>query len=164
MKNGIRQTNTHVYFWNGEFSNWHPWKFKYEGQNFENSEQAFMWMKAKFFGDEEIAKEILKTPNPRENKLLGRKVKNFDPKVWTKVSFDIMVEVNTEKWRVNPRQLIDTGTRTLVEASPVDLIWGVGLAPNDPAIENTRNWRGQNLLGLALMKVRNKFTQWDQSI
>lgn len=164
----MRITDTHVYFWGGEFSNWYDCQFKYKGLTFYNSEQAFMWEKAMFFNDIEIADLILKTPNPRENKKLGRKVKNFNADEWFIESFIIMVAVNFAKYSqgnksndiryVKSRRartaLLDTGDKTIVEASPYDKIWGVGLGVDDDRILIEANWDGMNLLGRALMEVR----------
>lgn len=155
----INVTPTHVYFWNGPYSNWHPKRFEYEGHIFENSEQAFMWKKAMFFGDTKIAEQVLNTPNPRENKALGRKVKNFDAYKWTQASYGIMVEVNMAKWAESSEDLLSTGDLILVEASPKDLIWGVGYAPFDKEVLDEKNWKGQNLLGKALMEVRTKLEE-----
>lgn len=156
---GIRETDRYVFFWNGEYSNWHPWPFKHKGHNFENSEQAFMWEKAMFFGDTVTAEKVLNTPNPAENKKLGRQVTPYDNDKWAEVRYDIMVEVNFSKWITNPDQLLDTGSKTIVEASPVDKIWGIGLMPDDPRAEDENNWDGQNLLGFALMEVRNDINE-----
>lgn len=156
---GERVTNTHVYFWSGIFSNWFECKFKYKGITFFNSEQAFMWEKAVYFGDMETAGLIIKTPNPKENKALGRKVKNFNTEQWLIVSFKVMVDVNYAKFTQNLRlktALLNTKAKTIVEASPVDKIWGVGLIWSNDNILNESNWQGMNLLGKALMEVRKK--------
>lgn len=155
MKQPERETDTHIYFWNSMFSNWYPIQFEYKGHQFHNSEQAFMWEKANFFNDEEIANEILQTPNPGRNKALGRKVKNFNGDKWMEVCLDIMIEVNMSKWAEMPQDIIDTGDKIIVEASPYDKIWGIGLKPQDDKVLDEKNWDGLNLLGLALMKVRD---------
>lgn len=152
-----RVTNTHVYFWGSYLSNWYECRFKYKNLNFYNTEQAFMWEKAVYFGDMKIAEEILRTPNPKENKALGRKVKNFNANEWTKVSFQIMVDVNNEKFTQNrllKSNLLETGNKILVEASPKDNIWGIGLIWSDDRVLDDFNWIGLNLLGKALMVVR----------
>jgi len=151
-----KTTDTHIYFWNSMFSNWFPAKFEYKGHDFANSEQAFMWEKALFFKDHKIADQVLNTPNPAQNKALGRRVKNFNDYKWSLASYDIMVEVNMAKWVMMKQDLLDTGNKILVEASPVDPIWGVGLGPKDPKVLDEKNWKGQNLLGKALMEVRDK--------
>jgi ribA/ribD-fused uncharacterized protein len=153
-----RITNTHIYFWNGELSNWYYCNFKYKGHLFSNSEQAFMWEKAMYFGDILTAEEILNEPNPRRNKQLGREVKNFDVMKWKEVSYQIMIDINIAKWTSNDKLkniLLKTEPKILVEASPYDKIWGVGLHWEDDKILNEKNWKGLNLLGKTLMEVRN---------
>lgn len=91
-----RVTDTHVFFWGGELSNWFECRYpyiRYKGITFFNSEQAFMWEKAIFFGDMEMAKRIVETPDPRENKALGRKVRGFDSERWLIAAYPIMVAV-----------------------------------------------------------------------
>lgn len=152
-----RITDTHVFFWGSEFSNWYSCKFEYEDNEFFNSEQAFMWKKALHFNDRNIAEEILKTANPKRAKELGREIKNFNADEWLKVSFDIMVEVNIAKYSSDPylRDILEsTGNKTIVEASPTDSLWGIGLHWSDDRVLDESKWQGMNLLGEALMKVR----------
>jgi len=153
----MKETDTHIYFLGSEFSNWYMCNFTYKDYTFHNSEQAFMWEKANTFKDKESAELILKTPKPNENKQLGRKVKNFDSFVWANVSYDIMRDVNFEKFSQNAdlkEFILSTGDKIIVEASPTDLIWGVGLDCDDPKILDEKNWKGKNLLGKVLMEVR----------
>ena len=162
MINDGNQTDTYVFFYGGVFSNWYPCRYnniKYKGITFFNSEQAFMWEKAIYFGDMETAAKIVKTPNPKENKALGRLVKGFDASKWAEVSFDIMVDVNYAKFSQNfGLRNILTGTedKILVEASPHDTIWGIGIGIDNYDCYDESKWKGQNLLGKALMKVREK--------
>ena len=153
-----RVTDTHVYFWGDPtFSNWGQARIVYKDKVFQNTEQAFMWEKAKFFGDEETAEEILKNDNPSMAKKLGRKVKNFDNERWMINSFTFMVAVNKAKFLQHEKMakiLLSTADKTIVEASPYDKIWGVGLHWNDDAILDEHKWQGLNLLGKALMEVR----------
>lgn len=151
-----RETNTHIYFWNSVFSNFYIIEFEYEGHIFSCTEQAFMWEKARYFGDEEIANEILCTTVPIEAKRLGRMVKNFDEKEWSDVCFQIMYDVNLEKWKKMSELLLSTGSKILVEASPFDKIWGVGLSEYNDLILDENNWKGLNLLGKVLMRVREE--------
>lgn len=158
----MKITDTHVYFWGGTFSNWCPATFSTDadvGIKFLNTEQAFMWYKADFFGDLEIRNKIEHETdgNPKEAKKLGRLIRGFDAEKWVKASFTVMVDVNRLKYMQNPKmakELLDTGNRILVEASPYDKIWGVALGEDDPLILDEKNWQGQNLLGKALMEVR----------
>ncbi len=154
-----RITDKYVFFWGSEFSNWHPCKFKYKDKNFSNTEQAFMWEKAMYFHDNEIADQIINTSNPRICKELGRKVRNFNAETWMIMSYSIMVSVNMAKYSQNPelkKILLSTGDKTIVEASPYDKIWGIGLYWNTDECLNESNWQGMNLLGKALMEVRSK--------
>gem|GEM_PF-2538663 len=143
-------------------SNWTPSNLKiyYDGELFTNSEQIFMYIKAKFFGDENKAGEIVRLgSNPAIAKKLGREVSGYDEEAWSTSRFDAMyaaVKAKFESDRVLTKQLMETDTKTLVEASPVDIIWGVGIHEKDDAILDESNWKGQNLLGKVLMKVRTE--------
>jgi ribA/ribD-fused uncharacterized protein len=152
-----RITDDYVFFWGSELSNWHPCNFKYKEHIFHNSEQAFMWEKAMYFNDQQSASMILACPSPNIAKKLGRKVKNFDQKEWLTAGYDVMVNVNYAKYDQNEglkSSLLSTGDKTIVEASPYDIIWGIGLHWEDDKVLDKKNWRGQNLLGKALMEVR----------
>jgi ribA/ribD-fused uncharacterized protein len=134
----------------------------HEGHKFFNSEQAFMWEKAKFFDDYEIAEQLLSESNPKYAKALGRKVKNFDDTMWAVASFPAMIVVNFAKWNSSPHLkelLISTHPKKLVEASPFDKIWGVGLAQDNDLILDEKNWKGMNLLGKVLMNVRREIME-----
>lgn len=155
-----RITNTHVFFWGSEFSNWYECKFTYLDNSFSNSEQAFMSRKAAYFEDWNIFDKILKEgDDPYIAKKLGRQIKNFNADLWMEVCFDEMVDVNLAKYSQNPelkKLLLSTGNKTLVEASPFDKIWGIGLHWNDDKCLDESKWKGTNLLGKALMEVRTK--------
>jgi hypothetical protein len=113
--------------------------------------------KAVLFGDEETRAEVLRAPNPGAAKALGRKVRGFDEAAWARQRFSTVVRANEAKFAQNPelgRYLRQTGDRILVEASPVDRIWGIGLAADDEKVSDPNSWRGLNLLGFALMRVR----------
>ena len=157
-----RITDDYVFFWGSVFSNWYPCIFIYENQRFNNSEQAFMWEKARFFKDEVSADAILRETNPRYAKALGRKVKGFKAEPWMVNGFTFMVAVNYAKFSQITdlkETLLSTGDRTLVEASPYDKIWGIGLSQDDDRCLNEIEWRGMNLLGQALMNVREKLNK-----
>lgn len=116
-----------------------------------------MWRKAVLFGDSETAERILTADHPREAKTLGRQVADFDQKSWESVCFDIVVTGNLAKFSQNAQlrdYLSSTGDQTLAEASPVDRVWGIGLAIDDERVRNPSQWRGLNLLGFAVMEVR----------
>jgi len=158
----MRETDTHVFFWGGVFSNWHPCIFIYCEERFNNSEQAFMWEKANFFGDEEIGTQILKESNPKYAKALGRKVNGFNVEQWMINGFTFMVAVNYAKFMQNQdlkEKLLDTGDKILVEASPHDKIWGIGMSENNPNCLDESKWQGMNLLGKALMEVRKQINE-----
>lgn len=161
MKN-CRETDTHIYFWGSEFSNWYPCLFMYQDQKFFNSEQAFMWEKALFFDDFEIAEQLLAETNPKYAKALGRKVKNFNDEMWALASYPAMIAVNYAKWSSShylKDTLLSTYPKKLVEASPFDKIWGVGLRQDDDRILDEKQWQGMNLLGKALMNVRKEIME-----
>lgn len=114
--------------------------------------------KAALFSDTEIREKILQATSPGAVKALGREIRNFDETVWVANRFTIVVRGNTAKFEQNPNLgefLRKTGSRVLVEASPVDRIWGIGLAQNDEKANNPNLWEGLNLLGFALMQVRD---------
>jgi ribA/ribD-fused uncharacterized protein len=161
-----RVTDKYVFFWGSEFSNWYDCSrypyIKYKSITFFNSEQAFMWEKAVFFHDMEIAKKIVETPDPRENKALGRKIRGFDSERWMIASYPIMVAVNYAKYSQNVRLkalLLETEDKILVEASPYDKIWGIGLSWQDDDCLDETKWKGMNLLGKALMEVRKQLQE-----
>ena len=143
------------------FSNWHPCRFSYHGVDFSTVEQFIMFSKAKLFGDENSASAILATRFPKDQKALGRKVKGFDLSRWEQKRESIVYVGCREKFAQNPglrSLLLATAPTELVEASPYDLIWGVGLGERDPRITDKSQWRGMNLLGTTLMKVRDTLT------
>ena len=139
-------------------SQWYPCQFEVDGVTYTSAEQYMMAEKAKLFGDEEIRNEILSTDDPRKCKALGRKVKNFDKTVWDKEKRSIVGRGNTRKFLQNSALrdfLLSTDDKVLVEASPRDRIWGIGLGKNNPDALEPSKWRGENLLGFALMSVRD---------
>jgi ribA/ribD-fused uncharacterized protein len=163
----MRETPTHIYFWSGYLSNWDkmnpnfPIILKHNvyidddiTRVFWNSEQLFMWYKAKYFKDNDIARDILlKGENPKIAKELGREIKNFSNEEWDKVKEDFMFLAVKEKFLADGlmrRKLMNTQPKILVEGSPTDSVWGVGLHYSDDKILDESNWQGQNLLGKAL--------------
>ena len=151
-----------IYFWKPEheyglFSNWYTSYISAYNIKFVNAEQLFMWKKQQLFDPQnhELEQRILNTNSPDQIKKLGRKVNNFDQELWDEKKYQIMVEVLMEKFSQNSDlkyKLIDTGDLMLVEASPYDKIWGIGLNEFDA---KTKTWQGENLLGKALMEVRD---------
>jgi ribA/ribD-fused uncharacterized protein len=115
--------------------------------------------KARLFGDEEICGLIKESKDPREMKALGKKVRNFDQTVWDKIKYSIVLNGNYYKFSQNGKirdYLLSTGNKILAEASPIDAIWGIGLGKKNEKAYNPGTWRGENLLGFALMEVRDE--------
>ena len=113
--------------------------------------------KARLFGDDDAAGRALRAPHPGAAKQVGREVRNFDQGVWEERRFGSVVAGNRAKFQQHAGLrgfLVGTGTRVLVEASPVDRVWGIGLAADDPRAATPGEWLGLNLLGFALMQVR----------
>lgn len=151
--------NKYIFFYGGVFSQWYSCKFTVDGITYNCAEQFMMASKAKTFGDKYNYNRILSSYNPKVQKRAGRAVRNYDEKIWDKCRYDIVVQGNMAKFSQNDtlRQiLLNTGDKILVEASPVDTIWGIGLGLNNPDIYDETKWKGKNLLGKALMEVREK--------
>ena len=148
----------YTFFWNGPFSQWDASPFMdLTGLMYNCCEQAMMAHKAMTFKDEESFKKIMGTTSPREQKALGRKVKNFNPKVWDVMSSLIVYDMNLLKFSQNKKHqeaLLKTGDTILVEASPYDKIWGVSMSEDDSRINDMSQWKGQNRLGFILTRVR----------
>lgn len=157
----MRQTDKFVFFWgnNDIYSNFFYAPFRHQGLAFKWSEQAIMYRKAKFFGADAIANQILKAQTPKQCKDLGRSRQiPFNETAWVAVRELIYKEVLLDKFS-NPqlkRKLLETDEKILVEASPFDKIWGIGLAEDHPNAEIPSKWKGLNLLGKVLMEVRKE--------
>lgn len=126
-----------IYFWSNKspFSNWYKAEFEIDGIKFNCTEQHMMYHKAILFNDTEIAERILKTASQSKQKALGRQDKNFIGSTWNENCKQIVYEGNKAKFLQNEnllQDLLKTEGKTLVEASPVDAIWGIGLAEGDP--------------------------------
>ncbi|MDF1548474.1 MAG: NADAR family protein, partial [Bacteroidales bacterium] len=116
----------------------------------------------KLFNDLEIFEEIIRTTSPQQVKALGRKISNFDEKTWKANRFEIVRQGNLLKFSQNvdlKEFILSTGDKILVEASPVDPIWGIGLVKDNPNAAHPENWKGTNLLGFALMEVRDELKE-----
>lgn len=158
----MKETITHIYFWGSIYSQWAKSSLVEYNIQFTTAEQYMMYHKALLFDDTDIANQILSTSNAREQKALGRKVKGFDVNVWDQNKLSIITQGNYLKFSQNKKlkdQLLKTGTKILVEGSPYDKIYGVGLKWDNPLILDEKNWKGQNLLGKALMDVRSKLSR-----
>jgi ribA/ribD-fused uncharacterized protein len=139
-------------------SQWWPAPFAVEGDRYLTAEHFMMAEKARLFGDETSRLRILEAASPASAKALGRKVRGFDEQRWAEARFGIVVRGNRAKFEQNAdlrRFLIGTHGRVLVEASPVDRVWGIGMKGDDPRATDPAQWRGLNLLGFALMEARS---------
>ena len=149
-----------TFFWDGPFSQWDPSPFGIQGQAYNCAEQWMMEQKAIFFKDEDARRRIMSTLSPRDQKAIGRKVRGFDPEAWDAVSRCIVYHGNVAKFNQNPshkKALLATAGTTIVEASPYDQIWGIGLAEGDPRAFNRKTWRGRNWLGEVLTALREDY-------
>jgi ribA/ribD-fused uncharacterized protein len=149
------------------FSQWHPAIFHAKSvvdekkpiREFVCAEQYMMAEKALLMGDTEAYNQIMIELNPKKQKALGRKVKNWDEKKWKSRREEIVLAASLAKFSQNEKLkqiLLSTGTKELVEASPYDKIWGIGLKASHPNAKNKSKWKGLNLLGQALVKAREK--------
>jgi len=159
---------TIIYFWGHTpnpkkmtaacLSQWYDCYFEVEGVQYHTTEQYMMASKARLFKDDEVFLEIMAANNPHDYKKLGRKVRNFEPKLWDSKKSEIVVEGNKAKFSQNPdlkEFLLSTEDTILVEASPYDKIWGIGLDRETALKGSVDQWQGENLLGCALMEVRD---------
>ncbi len=149
-----------VLFWKppNPFGQWTDSSFEVDGKSYSCAEQFMMAGKARLFGDTEIEEQILKTDNPRDHKRLGKKVAGFEEDRWVAERTRIVFRGNVAKFSQNEdlrTLLLDTGDRRMVEASPLDKIWGIGLAADNPLAYNEEQWAGLNLLGNVLEEVRS---------
>jgi ribA/ribD-fused uncharacterized protein len=155
----MKSTKKHIFFWNGIYSQWHKAPMTIDRIEYNSCEQYMMHQKALLFGDEEIAELIMQETNPREQKKFGRMIKNFDKATWDKNCLAIVYEGNLAKFRQNAdlrEQMLLTKNKIFVEASPLDSIWGIGLAEDAEGIDDPSYWLGLNLLGQALTLVKNQ--------
>nr|WP_189105187.1 NADAR family protein [Streptomyces camponoticapitis] len=160
----------YLYFWghtprpDGEIgvsclSQWWQSPFTVDGVEYATAEHWMMAAKARLFDDPEAERKALAASGPAQAKKAGRLVRGFDETVWKRERSGIVVEGNVHKFRQDNRlrdYLLATGDRVLVEASPMDRIWGIGLAADDERAQDPARWRGLNLLGFALMEARER--------
>ncbi|MEM7134167.1 MAG: NADAR family protein [Chloroflexota bacterium] len=140
-------------------SQWYPSCFALDGIEYATAEHYYMAEKARLFGDETKLEQILVAPHPGAAKQFGREISGFDDAAWAEVRFEVAVRGNIAKFSQNKelnRYLVNTKRRVLVEASPRDRIWGIGLTADDRRAEFPQEWLGLNLLGFALMKTRTE--------
>ncbi|MFC8508225.1 NADAR family protein [Streptomyces sp. NPDC057411] len=140
-------------------SQWWPSPFVVDGVRYATAEHWMMAAKARLFGDPEAEAAALAAPTPAQAKNAGRLVRGFDETVWERERFGIVTAGSVHKFGADEALrafLVGTGSRVLVEASPLDRVWGIGLAADDPRARDPRRWRGLNLLGFALMEARER--------
>lgn len=144
-------------FWGAWPSNWTESPFTLDGVEYNCVEQFMMAEKARLFNDQEAHRAIMATKEPREQKRLGKGVRNYVDRTWDQVRYSVVVRGVCEKYRQNPnllRLLLATEDWKFVEASPTDVIWGIGLRKDNPDATDPSKWRGQNLLGKATDEAR----------
>jgi len=142
-------------------SQWWECEFVVDDILYKSAEHWMMAEKARLFEDEEVLEKIINCKSPAEAKKLGRQVRNFDGKKWNEHRYEIVKKGNHFKFEQNAEMknfLLNTRNRILVEASPVDPIWGIGLAKDNEKVNDPNQWKGLNLLGFALMEVRDELT------
>lgn len=138
-------------------SQWYPAPFVVNGAVYPTAEHWMMAGKARLFGDDDALDAILAADDPGKAKALGRAVRGFDDARWEAHRVELVVEGNVHKFAQSPLLrafLLATGDRVLVEASPRDRIWGIGIGASNEDARDPRRWRGENLLGFALMETR----------
>ncbi|MBL7997844.1 MAG: NADAR family protein [Candidatus Kapabacteria bacterium] len=168
------ETLKFIYFWGhsdtlnegiGKFclSQWFKSPFMIENKTYKTSEHWMMSQKALLFNDKKTFDKIISVDRPEEAKELGREVIGFDDAIWNDKRFEIVKIGNIHKFNQNPilaDYLLRTGDKVLVEASPTDIVWGIGLHQDSKGIDNIYAWRGLNLLGFVLMEVRDFFNEF----
>lgn len=155
----MRITDKYVFFWRDPIAQWNisPMTDPTDGVIYNCAEQYMMSQKARLFGDDEAWHKVMNAAHPREQQAIGKTVKNFNQKLWDEHKYRIVCNGNMLKFTQHPKllcQLLDSGDRLFVEASPKDLVWGIGMAEDEPGVEDVKNWRGENLLGNALTETR----------
>jgi ribA/ribD-fused uncharacterized protein len=148
-----------TFFWAGTFSQWAESPFKIDGVAFNTAEQYMMYKKALLFNDFKVAEKIMGESNPRKQKALGREVKGFDRSRWERYCKQFVYEGSYAKFTQNPKmlaELLATDGTSLVEASPEDNIWGIGLGKDSPLAQSRDTWKGTNWLGEILDVVRKE--------
>ena len=160
----------YLFFWGSEksesgeltqscLSQWWVSPFIVEGFEYQTAEHWMMAQKALLFDDKAAFRKIISARTPKEAKYFGRQVLNFNEDIWTSQRMEIVVQGNIHKFNQNKELkhfLIHTGEKILVEASPFYAVWGIGLEADHEKAKNPKCWKGLNLLGFALMEVRDQ--------
>jgi ribA/ribD-fused uncharacterized protein len=147
-------------------SQWWPSEFTVGDVRYATAEHWMMAGKARLFGDAEAERAALEARTPAEAKKAGRLVRDFDDAIWERERYGIVVEGSVHKFSSTPElsgYLLGTGNTVLVEASPLDRIWGIGLAADDERALDPARWQGLNLLGFALMEARERLQRGEAS-
>lgn len=157
----IERGETFVYhlFLRGFLSQWVPAPMAIDGNIYRTAEHWMMAEKARLFNDKEALVKILSTGRPSEAKAYGRQIRNYNDDEWASIRFQVVVRGNMAKFAQNMELrelLLNTGNKVLVEANAEDGIWGIGMGEDNPRCHDPRQWQGENLLGFALMKVRDR--------
>lgn len=145
-------------FYGGVFSQWYHSPMVIDGVEYNCAEQYMMAQKARLFGDLVRHRAIMATANPAEQKAISRQVKGFDKRTWEVVARDVVMRASLHKFTSDPKlraKLLMTEGTTLVEASPTDVVWGVGLDEGDPRVHDRSEWQGTNWLGQVLNDLRD---------
>lgn len=154
----MRVTDKYVFFFQSTLGQWNMSDMVVDGITYNCCEQYMMYQKAILFEDYDIADKILATSHPKDQKALGRQVKNFNLAIWEEHAKDIVYEANYAKFTQHKHhyeRLMSFGDRQFVEASPYDPVWGIKMGMNDPGVEDPRNWKGTNWLGEVLTELRD---------
>lgn len=156
----MRETEKFIFFFTEKdwLSQFYPAPFEAHGIKFPTAEHFMMYRKAMTFEDKKTAEKVLRARTPKEAKALGKKVKGFTNEYWDPIKESIVIHGSILKFNSNEvlkKKLLATGNKILVEASPYDKIWGIGIGEHHLDATNPNHWRGQNLLGKCLMEARN---------
>jgi ribA/ribD-fused uncharacterized protein len=164
MDDGFLEPERFTFFWDGPFSQWEYAEFTVDGVEYNCAEQFMMAEKARLFGDSDTLRWIMESDDPRTQKKLGRVVDGFERRVWEAEDDDGIPHCCAIVWRGNHAKftqnehllelLLDTAGTTLVEASPEDSLWGIGLSEDDPRAHDRTTWAGLNWLGETLTDLR----------
>lgn len=163
------ETIKYIFFWGHSnkdnqdvgkfvFSQWFYAPFIVDGITYKTTEHWMMAHKARLFADNDAFVRIIAAEKPGEVKEIGRQIRGFDESIWNDAKFEIVKTGNIHKFNQHDQLkdfLLSTGDRVIVEASPIDTIWGIGLSQDSKMIDNPHTWLGLNLLGFALMEVRD---------
>jgi ribA/ribD-fused uncharacterized protein len=155
----------YFFFYRGPLSQWYPSRFKINNVQYTHAEQYMMAAKAACFKDFRALSSIMAAKDPYEQKMLGKGVQGFDKERWNAVAKEVVYRGNKAKFSQNPKYkevLMATEGATLVEASPTDDIWGIGLSEADAKRIDPKNWPGTNWLGEVLTRLRDDFLKEDR--